>query len=231
MVAGVRVAADDLLDAFAAAGAGRAFVVVRPGKWDVPAHLGAGDRHGLSLGYLLAERSRGVPDSLAAAQPFVQGARVAVGFPDILFRPRNAFVRMGAHLAERGRGDEGVVLGLMPTDAPERSDMVALAADGAVRAIDIKPSGSALQHAWVLALWGPAFTSFLGAYVSRIGHDGAERHLGHVFQGWLADGQPIDAVVFSEGRFSDVGTAGAYGRRFSAAGQPNPGGAGEGQGE
>ena len=227
----VRVAADDLLAAFAAAGAGRAFVVVRPGKWDVPTYLGAGDRHGLSLGYLLAEHSRGVPDSLAAAQPFVQGARVAVGFPDILFRPRDAFVRMGDHLAERGRADKGIVLGLMPTDAPERSDMVALAADGTVLAIDIKPEGSTLQHAWVLALWGPAFTRFLGTYVSGIGHDGAERHLGHVFQSWLADGQPIDAVVFAEGRFSDVGTAGAYGRRFSAAWQPDPVGAGEGRRE
>lgn len=211
----VRVAADDLLDAFATAGTERVFVVLRPGKWDIPARFGSGERHGVQLGYLLAEHSRSVPDTLAAAQPFLGGARVAVGFPDILFRPRDAFVRMGAHLAERDRGDDGVVLGVMPTSAPERSDMVDLAPDGGVRAIEIKSADSSLEHAWILALWGPAFTRFLGEFVRGPEHDGPERHLGHVLQSWLRSGRPIDAVVFPNGRFSDVGTSGAYRERFA----------------
>ena len=213
----LRVAADDLLEAFAAAGVQRAYVVLRPGKWDVAAQLGSGARHGLTLGYLLAEGSRGVPDTLTAAEPFVRGARVAVGFPDILFRPRDAFVRLGERFVAGG-----VVLGLLPTDAPERSDTVELDADGNVVAIAIKSPAGRGAPAWVLALWGPVFTRVLGAF-SRAIDDGGERHLGHALQAWLAAGHPVRGVVL-DGAFDDIGTTAAYGRRFAAAGNLGKGG-------
>jgi glucose-1-phosphate thymidylyltransferase len=210
----LRVAADDLLDAFAAAGLTRAYVVLRPGKWDVAARLGSGADHGLTLGYLLTEDSRGVPDTLAAAEPFVQGARVAVGFPDILFRTRDAFVRLGERLDQQGGG---VVLGLLPTDAPERSDTVELDASGAVRRIAIKSAPGASGHAWVLALWGPAFTRFLGDYARNLAN-GPERQLGHVLQSWLAAGRPLGGVLLDGDGFHDIGTAAAYARQFAAEG-------------
>lgn len=215
----LRVAADDLLEAFAAAGVARAYVVLRPGKWDVAAQLGAGARHGLSLGYLLAEGSRGVPDTLAAAEPFVRGARVALGFPDILFRPRDAFTRLAERLDREG---EGVALGLLPTDEPERSDTVELDGDGNVVSLAVKRPDSRAGHAWVLALWGPAFTRFLSAFVRDLG-GGGERHLGHVLQAWLAAGRPLVGVIL-DGGFADIGTAAAYGRRFAAIGGEGGGG-------
>jgi glucose-1-phosphate thymidylyltransferase len=210
----LRVAADDLLDAFATAGVTRAYVVLRPGKWDVAARLGSGSDHGLALGYLLTEDSRGVPDTLATAEPFVQGARVAIGFPDILFRPHDAFVRLGERLDRQGGG---AVLGLLPTDAPERSDTVEIDASGAVRRIEIKADPGASGHAWVLALWDPAFTRFLGAYVRNLA-DGPERQLGHVLKAWLAAGHPLSGVLLDGDGFHDIGTAAAYARRFAPEG-------------
>lgn len=206
-----RAACEYLLEPMRRAGVRRVYVVLRPGKWDIPAFLGDGSPLGLQLAYLLQGLPHGTPFTLDQAYPFVRGDRVAFGFPDILFHPEDAFTPL---LDRLDAGEAEVVLGLFETTRPEKMDMVEVDGRGRVRAIDIKPATTSLRHTWVLAVWNPAFTEFMHAYLARRAPDfedpaaggPVELFVGHVFQAALADGMPIEAVPFGDGWCADVGT-------------------------
>jgi glucose-1-phosphate thymidylyltransferase len=77
----------------------------------------------MNMGYLIISLPFGAAYTLDQAYPFVQDAVVAMGFPDILFQPDDAFVRLLARL-EASNAD--VVLGLFPTEEPQKAGMVIL---------------------------------------------------------------------------------------------------------
>jgi glucose-1-phosphate thymidylyltransferase len=195
----------ELLAALRAGGVERAFVVLRPGKWDVPAHLGDGGA-GPRLAYLLRDGSRSLPESLDAAYPFVRGAHVALGFPDVLFAPRDAYATLRARLAETGAD---VVLGLFPAPRPHTTDMVELDGDRVAR-LELRPARTALTHAWLLAVWGPAFTELLHEFVADAATgppaQGGERQLGEVLGRAVARGMDVRGVALPGARYRDLGT-------------------------
>ncbi|MCG8456073.1 MAG: hypothetical protein MI919_07310, partial [Holophagales bacterium] len=116
-----RPACHPLLQGLASAGVGQVVLVLRAGKWDVPAALGSGASLGLDLAYVLADDSRSVPESLARARAWVDGADVALGFPDILLEPADVWPRLAAfHLG----GTWDVSLGCFPTEQAWKADMV-----------------------------------------------------------------------------------------------------------
>lgn len=198
---------EHLLEGFRLAEIDRALVVLRSGKWDIPAFLGDGSPWGLDLAYRVIESSSCVPETLAAALPFAQEANIALGFPDILFEPHHAFRPMLRHLAE---ASAEVVLAAVPSDRPDKADMVELANDGRVRDIVIKRPGCTLRHAWTLAVWSPRFSAFLLDFVeerrSRPEHRDPEPHVGDVLRAAIAAGRRVDALVFDDGSFLDIGT-------------------------
>lgn len=196
------VAADALLAALRRAGAERAFVVLRQGKWDVPAFLGGGPEGGPRLAYLVTDGTPGVPWSCDLAYPFVRDARVAFGFPDIRFEPDDALERLLAVLEPPC----DAVLGLFPCREPARSDMVRTDSDGRVLELQIKPARTELTRSWILAVWSPAFTEFLHDFVAAARDDGPEIHLGEVFRAALAAGLELRSVDFGDGSFTDIGT-------------------------
>jgi glucose-1-phosphate thymidylyltransferase len=214
-----RPAAAHLLSAFARAGGDRAYVVLREGKWDVPEALVASTPESLLLAYLVLRESSSVAETLDAAYPFVRGRRVALGFPDILFRPADAFLKVRERQEATGAD---AVLGLVPTDRPEKADVVVADADGRVREIVIKPPMQPARpegvpaftaFTWIAAVWGPAITERLHdevAAVRRAAEEGAvpERELypGDVLARAAADGLRIEAVTFPEGMHLDIGT-------------------------
>jgi glucose-1-phosphate thymidylyltransferase len=204
---GPRAVCTYLLRAMAAAAVCRAFLVLRPGKWDIPAHLGDGRQLGLPLAYLSLEASPGVPWTLDQAYGFVRDHPVVLGFPDILFRPRAAVARLVARQQECG---SDLVLGLFPGDRPDKADMVVLDAAGRVCDIEIKPGRSEARHTWILAVWSPAFTEFLHAWVAERSSVSAagegEPHLGLVFLAALAEGLTLEPVVLQDAAYVDVGT-------------------------
>jgi glucose-1-phosphate thymidylyltransferase len=206
----VRVACDDLLTAMARAGAERAFVVLRSGKWDIPAFLGAGGGMHPRLAYVPLPDSPSTLHTVDAALPFVGDAQVLFGFPDIPFTPLDAFARL---LARQDASGDDVVLGLFPAPRPHKVDMVEVdPVSGAVRALVIKPARTALRHAWILALWGRAFSAFVHDDVraAGAGRDGGaaagERFVGHALQAALEAGLRIGGVTLDDGRFRDIGT-------------------------
>ena len=201
-----RAACEPLLEGFRRAGIPRAWVLLRRGKWDIPAYLGERVAHGelppLELAYRVLDPTASVPETLNAARPFIAGQRVALGFPDIFFTPRDAFSHLLTRQDERG---SNVVLGLFPTDTPHKTDMVAL--DGErVRRIVIKPEKTDLIWTWSIAVWDAEFTEFLHAAGSRPREQGHEWWIGEVIQEAIDQGLQVDAVTFPEGSYLDVGT-------------------------
>lgn len=196
-----------LLESMRVAGARRAIFGLRSGKWDIPAYLADGAVYDLALAYTVVADSPGVPWTVRQTLPFVGGARVLFGFPDIVFRPADALARLERRQRERGAD---VVLGLFATERPEKMDMVALDDEGLVQDIVIKPNASALRHTWILAVWTPVFSAFLDQHLRTLDaaddSDSGEIHLGDVVRAALAEKWPIDAVDVSDGRYCDIGT-------------------------
>jgi glucose-1-phosphate thymidylyltransferase len=198
-----------LLEALATAGIQEGFVILRPGKEDIPEHL-----HGLELDieltYLTIEDSPSVAHTLDHAYSFLPGKRVALGFPDIVFQPQDAFRRI---LERQQATGAPVVLGLFPTDQGPRSDMVELDDEGRARRIVIKQPGTDLRFMWSIAIWTPRFTDYLHQFLespplTREDMSGLARELfiGDVVQAAIEDGFEVETVVFGEGKTLDVGT-------------------------
>lgn len=195
-----------LIEALRAAGVRRLFFVIRKGKWDIPEYLGDGSGFGVSIAYLLMGLPHGAPYTVDQAYEFVRGATVALGFPDIIFEPRDAYAR----LLERHAGSRAdVTLGLFPAASPESCDMVDFDSEEIVREIQIKPSRTSLTYTWGIALWAPRFTEFLHAYV-RASASGAPRgkeaYVGEAIRAAIQEGLRVEAIPVSERAYIDIGT-------------------------
>lgn len=198
-----------LLESLVTAGIHEGYVILRPGKWDIPEHLDGLDL-GIELAYLTIEDSPSVAHTLDRAYPFVTGKRVALGFPDIVFRPREAFQRV---LERQQESAAPVVLGLFPTDQGPRSDMVELADDGRARRIVIKQPDTDLRFMWSIAVWTSRFSDYLHRFLASAPRDRAaandhqgELQIGEVVQAAIEDGFEVETVVFADGSVLDVGT-------------------------
>ncbi len=178
------------------AGINDMIVVLRDGKQDIVEYLTSSEWNHNNFAFKFTPGTSGVPETVALGLDSTQTRNVVFGFPDILFEPRDAFVKL-IHRLENSDAD--VVLGLFPTDNPSKMDMVATDDSGRVVDIQIKPGSTSLDLTWILAAWKPSFSN----YLSNNAHGS---HLGHVFQLAMADGQHIDSVSFDDGRSLDIGT-------------------------
>jgi len=195
-----------LLEKMRAAGITTAYIVLREGKWDIPSYLRDGSMFDMHLAYLMMGVPFGVPYTLDQAYPYVQGKLVALGFPDVLFEPEDAFVQL---LAWQARTEADVVLGLFPADQPQKVDMVDLDESGRVQRIVIKPNKSSLKYSWTIAVWTPTFTHFMHQYLGTISESAAQRpelFLGDVVQAAIQDGLRVVGAHVSRDPFLDIGT-------------------------
>lgn len=213
-----KVACQYLLERMRIAGTTNAYVIIRPGKWDIPAFLGDGSAMGMSLAYLLIHVPFGVPFSLDQAYPFLEDATVLLGFPDILIWPDDAYK---TPLERLRRGSADVVLGLFPTDQPDKVGLVDLAEGGRVRGIYEKSGLRHLRFMWALAVWRPSFTEFLHGFVrERLANwlggrspqylvelpTQPEIPIGDVLHAAIDAGLRVEGHPFESGRYIDIGT-------------------------
>ena len=198
-----KVAAHYLLERLRAGGVQRAYMVIHESKWDVPRYFGTGELAGIALAYLSIAGSRSLPETLDRAFPFVQDSIVALGFPDVIFEPVDAYVGLVERQAATGAD---LVLGLFPTEKPETTDMVELAPHGRVVRVEVRPQSTSLQYNWLIAVWGPAFTRFLHAAVRDAPPGEDELQIGAAVQGAVAAGLHVEGVEFPSGAYRDVGT-------------------------
>ena len=191
-----------LLEKMRAAGVRRAYIVLREGKWDIPNYFGDGSALGMHLAYLMMGVPYGPPYTLNQAYPFVENALVVFGFPDILFEPDDAFVQL---LARQATTRADLVLGLFRAHNHRDMDMVETASNGSVTSIQIKPSVTRLNNAWIIAVWTPAFTHFMHEYLRRVAPEqGREASASTVVQPELSVGHVIQAAVHERVRVQSV---------------------------
>ena len=196
-----------LLDKMQLAGVTKAFIVLREGKWDIPAYLGDGTSFNMNLAYLMLGLPYGVPYSIDQAYNFVKESVIAFGFPDILFDPDDAFVKLFARQAISGAD---AVLGIFPADRTRKVDMVDMGDGGQIREIIIKPEKTNLQHTWGICVWRPTFTDFMHNYLLESKESAAtqpELHMGDVFQAAISKGLMIEGLEVSDRPFIDIGTS------------------------
>jgi glucose-1-phosphate thymidylyltransferase len=195
-----------LLEKMRAAGITKAYIVVRDGKWDIPAYFGNGQMLDMQLAYLIAGSLFGPPYTLDEAYPFVREAIVAFGFPDILFEAHSAFTDL---LRRQKTSDADIVLGLFPADEPQKMDMVDLNGAGCVREIVIQPAQTDLCYSWDVAIWKPAFTEFLHEYLAAHRASAAtspELSVGAVVRAAIPNKLRVEAIPLSEEPYLDIGT-------------------------
>lgn len=210
-----KVAIEYLLEKFQTAGIAKTVVVIRDGKWDIPGLLGDGLRFGTALAYVVIPGSMGPPDTIDRAYSFVKPYRVAFGFPDILFEPRNAFAQL---IAKQEATGADAVLGLQSIEDRSRWDMVETDESGRVLSIVMKPVETTLEFGWHFAVWTPAFTEFLHQFLraeqthqemhrfaNKANDPGGDLAMGVVFQQALESGLTFSSVKFSESACLDIG--------------------------
>lgn len=187
----------------------KAFIILREGKWDIPKYFGDGEMLDMDLAYLMMDLPYGAPFTLDQAYPFVKDSIIALGFPDILFEPGDAYRKL---LSRQAETDADIVLGLFPAANPHKTDMVELDETGKIRALHIKPEHTHLTYTWQIAVWTPFFTSYMHSYVSNKKEKSSgynykkELFVGDVIQEAIHDDVHIDYVIFLNGSCTDIGT-------------------------
>ena len=196
-----------LLEKMRLAGVTKAYIIVREGKWDIPAYLRDGKMLGMNIAYLVMDVPFGVPFTIDQAFPFVQEANIAFGFPDIFIETNDVFTKPSARLAYN---DCDVVLALFPSNRPDKADMVDFGADGKIKDIIIKQSQSNLPFTWGAAVWTPVFTRFMHSYVATEAGSRAENQnelfIGEVVRAAIIEGLRVETVQVSDKPFLDIGT-------------------------
>ncbi|MBN1241023.1 MAG: dTDP-glucose pyrophosphorylase, partial [Gammaproteobacteria bacterium] len=147
-----------LLERMREAGIAKAYIVLRDGKWDIPAYLEDGAAVGMQLAYLIADSVVGTPYTVDRARAFVADANVAFGFPDMLLGSEDIFVRL---LARQRESEADLILGSFPAEPGLAADLLDVDADGRVRRLSVGPPDARLQRTWGVAAWRPAFTEYL----------------------------------------------------------------------
>ena len=196
-----------LLEKMRLAGVSKVYIILRSGKWDIPAYLGNGTDLNIHLAYLIMGLSFGAPYTVDQAFPFVQDKIVAFGFPDIIFRTKDAFTRL---LAKQRETDADIVLGLFPVDQPAKWDMVKWDRNGRIRKILIKPVRTKLRYTWIISVWTPVFSKFMHQYLIELRETGEPRQqelfMSDVVQQAIKNGLEVECVLLSDGSCLDIGT-------------------------
>jgi len=204
-----------LLEKFQCAGINKAYIVLRKGKWDIPAYFGDGELVNMHLSYLIMREPFGPPFTLDQAYPFVHKTLIAFGFPDIMFNPNDVFKRL---LDRQKAIQSDVVLALFPAHNPQIMDMVDIDKNGKIRAMYLKPANSDLNFCWLCGVWTPVFTQFMHDYLQTYlrktslqddqGQDIEHEDLtvGTVLLAAIENGLEVHGVTYPNETYIDIGT-------------------------
>ncbi len=211
----ITVVSEHLIQYFKHADITQIYFILRKGKWDIPEYYGDGSSHGISIGYLIMNLPFGTPFTLDQAYPFVRDKLVALGFPDILFKPENAYTKLSDKLAH---GKSDIVLGLFPISNYRKWDMVEFDENNRLKNIIVKQDRPDLKFGWTNAIWNPGFTEFMHQYLEEIikkypdgmirlpDNSVREVYVGDIIQEAILKGLKVDYIKFNEGSSIDLGT-------------------------
>ena len=97
-----RVVSEHLVKYYQKGGCSYIYFIIREGKWDIPAYFGDGHRFNTRICYLMMDLPYGTPFTLDQAYPYVKDKFIALGFPDIIMEPVNAFKDLYKHIKITG---------------------------------------------------------------------------------------------------------------------------------
>jgi glucose-1-phosphate thymidylyltransferase len=198
-----KVVSQYLVESMVEAGAGRIWLVLGKGKWDIMQYYGDGSGFGAHVAYLVTDRLWGMPYALDEAWPWLSASTVLFGMPDTIFSPRDAFSQMYASHTHSGAD---VTLGVFPTNQPQRLCPVKMGDDHLVLGMTDKPEQPAQMNTWGCACWSPLFGDFMHQYLLARPAGGGEVVLASVFRAAMQDGLVVRGVEFDGGEYIDVGT-------------------------
>ena len=199
-----RVAIDYALETMTVAGISDTCVVIAPGKWDIPAHIGDGGNSGQRIAFVLADASPSVPASLDKAWFLIRHREVALLFPDIIFQPQQALQSI---IVERRKTHADLVLALVPATSGEKIDIVSTSGNGSVEKVTPKPGKSHSGWTWVAATWNPDFTRFLHRSVAEANTlTDREVYVADIINAAIDSGLNVGALYFQDGKSFDLGT-------------------------
>jgi glucose-1-phosphate thymidylyltransferase len=202
-----------LLEKMRRADVKKAYFILHQGKWDIPSYFGDGKMLDMHIGYLIMGLPFGVPFTLDQAYSFLKDAKIAFGFPDIIFEPEDAFIQL---LSKQQQTKADIVLGLFEAQNPQKMDMVELDNQGHICSIYIKPANTQLRYTWIIAVWNVRFTEFMHQFVlkhkNRLtaqkdgSHKTTEVFVGDVIQAAVHSDIKIEKVIFADNEYIDIGT-------------------------
>ncbi len=198
-----------LLDTFSQSGISNVCVITKKNKNDIEKKLSTGKEYGVNLDYIYCEDTFGPPYTLDKAYSLVKDKyHVALGFPDILIKPKSA---LKAIMQKQQETEAEVVLALIKTGTPKKMDMVVFDVDEKIRDLDIKPNSTTLKWTWALAVWTPSFSDYMhhclkDLLVEYETNKRTECHVGTVFQLAFKDGIKFDHVFIHDAEIIDMGT-------------------------
>jgi glucose-1-phosphate thymidylyltransferase len=209
-----RVVSEFLLEQMVRAGCQRVFFILRPGKFDIIEYFNNGANFGLPVGYLLMDAPYGPPFTISQAFPFIEGASLLTGFPDILMDPPDVCEQIVLKLR---KSQADVVLATFPCGPEHGCDLAEVDAQGHIVKIvpkEYNPVWRGDSRTWLAAAWQHSFTTFFADIVQKLrieadampAKSNPEWPLGIIFVEALKAGMTLETVHFKKGRFLDIGT-------------------------
>jgi glucose-1-phosphate thymidylyltransferase len=180
--------------------------VINETKHQLIGYFGDGHRFGCQMSYVVQETrdnatqstSPGLGHALDAAYHLTQNKTVLFGMADTIMEPVNLF----AHMLDSSKPNDDVIMGLFPTERPQKFGMVAFDADNRVEYIIDKPHETELTHMWGCIIWRPRFTEHLHEYIR--GNEITDFAI--IMNKALQAGMRFRSVRFDEGVYLDLGT-------------------------
>lgn len=204
-----RVISEYLLKYYRAAGIKQVYFIIRRGKWDILDYFGDGEEQQLNIGYLIINKSYGVPFTLDQAYPFIQNKYVALGFPDIIFQPENAYSELITRIQAT---NADIILGVFPIKNYQSWDRIEFDQSGRIRGIVVKQNRTDLNLGWTIAIWNPTFSEFMHEQLQEfLKQRNSRKEISEIYAGDIIDaaikkGLKTDYVIFEKGSCIDLGT-------------------------
>ncbi|MHB1415270.1 MAG: sugar phosphate nucleotidyltransferase [Chloroflexota bacterium] len=195
-----------VLDSMTCAGLQHVVFVINETKHQLIGYFGNGRRFRCDVSYVVQEStndhgastSPGLAHALDAAFHLTRGKTVFFGMADTIMQPKDVFIRA----RELATAEDDVVLGLFPTERPDKFGMVRLDHDGRVLEIVDKPRQTDLSLMWGCMVWRPRFAEYLHDCVNRQGIADFAR----IMNGAIASGLRFRGAEMTDGVYIDLGT-------------------------
>lgn len=197
-----RVVGELSIEALVRAGIRRCLIIVAPWKLEVMTYFGDGAEMGVDIAYVYQETARGLPHAVDLAYGWTTGCHTAFIMPDTYILPSDCLSRLRTFY-QSSKAD--LVLGLFPTNEPERLGPVILEGDR-VTAVYDKCAEPPARNTWGVAIWGPAFSELIHSSLPRSVDPMRELVLGNYFQLAVQNGLAVKGMLFEDGAYVDLGT-------------------------